>query len=83
VEGRAKQVATGIVIVRYPETRVKPTKSAQMVVNRHPPDAGLALERRMREADVGSQCAGTIKLNFRFRCGQETGGDGFESLASI
>ena len=29
-----------------------------------------SLERRMREADVGSQSADTIKLNFRFRCGR-------------
>jgi hypothetical protein len=28
------------------------------------------LERRMREVDVGSQCADTIKLSFRIRCGR-------------
>jgi hypothetical protein len=39
-------------------------------VDRRPPDAGLTLERRMRKADVGSQCTDTIKLNFRTRCGR-------------
>jgi hypothetical protein len=35
----------------------------------------------MREADLGPQSADTIKLNFRFRSGQErqTGGDGGSS----
>jgi hypothetical protein len=33
-------------------------------VNRHPQNASLALERRMREVDVSSQCADTIKLIF-------------------
>jgi hypothetical protein len=29
----------------------------------------LSLERRMREADVGSQSADTIKMSFSSRCG--------------
>jgi hypothetical protein len=69
VEGRAKQLATCLVIARYAENRVKPTKSAHIVVNRHLPNSGFAPKRRMRERDIGSQCADTIKLKFIQRSG--------------
>jgi hypothetical protein len=45
------------------------SESAEIAEDRRPPDAGLTLERRMRKADVGSQCTDTIKLTFRTRCG--------------